>query len=71
MKWTDKQRLDELERLHQEAAPQEWVGVLHDGTLVLDEPVAVEGKYDTITKPRPTIRAAIDAVLNDSVKRKK
>lgn len=68
MKWTDTQRLNLLERLHRESAPQEWVGVLYDGTLVLDEPAAVEGKYDTITKPRPTIRAAIDAVLNERKK---
>lgn len=69
MKITDKMRLDFLERLHTEEAPQEWVGILYDGTIVLDEPVSVEDKYDVVTRPRPTIRLAIDAAIRAQASR--
>ena len=62
-RYSDKQRLDFLERCKRESAPHEWVAVFDDGTLILDEPDEINGKYDVLTKPRPNIRQAIDAAM--------
>lgn len=67
---TDTDRLDHLERLKMESAQQDWVGVLYDGMLCLDEPRALKDKYDLASDPMPTIRSAIDASIAAGLRRK-
>lgn len=68
-KISDKERLDFLERLHIEANPFDWVGVLYDGTLVLDEPKEIDKQYDLVSNARPTFRQAIDAAIRAESKK--
>lgn len=70
MKRTDTQRLNYLEKLHKKNAPQDWIGIHYDGTIILDEPSVLDSQYDLSSNARPTIRQAVDAAMDYDERKK-
>ena len=60
---TDTTMLNFLEHRKREHCPQNWVGVLYDGTTVLDEPTGMADRFDLDSSPRPTFRQSIRAAI--------